>query len=157
MAKKKKQEKTIDVHDIKECPDCASQNIVYNDERQQVICRDCGLIYEPLTPEAEAKFESSHQIMPKGEAPEKIMIRFAEEKPKKRSSRKKKPKKAKKKTAKKAKKKPAKKKTAKKKVAKKAKKKIVKKKPAKKKVAKKAVKKKKSLMGHIRARFKKKR
>ncbi len=65
MAKKKKEEKSVDIHDIKECPDCASQNIVYNDERQQVICRDCGLIYEPLTPEAEAKFESSHEFRSK--------------------------------------------------------------------------------------------
>lgn len=151
MAKKKKQEKPIDIHDIKECPDCASQNIVYNEERQQIICRDCGLIYEPLTPEAEAKFESSHELMPRGETPEKIMIRLAEEKPKKKAARKKKPKKAKKKAAKKKvkKKKPVKKKAVKKKPAKK--------KAAKKKAVKKAPKKKKGLIGHIRARFKKKR
>ena len=159
MAKKKKQEKLTDIHDIKECPDCASQNIVYNEERQQVICRDCGLIYEPLTPEAEKQFVSSHELMQRGEAPEKIMIRLAEEKPKKRSSRKKaKPKKAKKKAAKKKVKKKIVKNAKKKPAKKKAKKKIVKKKAAKKKaVKKKAPKKKRSLIGHIRARLKKKR
>jgi len=156
MAKKKKEEKSIDIHDIKECPDCASQNIVYNEERQQVICRECGLIYEPLTPEAEAKFESSHEFRPRTEAKERIMIQFGEEKPKKRKAKSKKAKKkAAKKTVKKPKKKAAKKTVKKAKPKKKAAKKAVKKKPAKKKAVKKA--KKKSLFGHIRARLKKKR
>ncbi|MBS3148950.1 hypothetical protein J4219_08815 [Candidatus Woesearchaeota archaeon] len=38
---------------IKECPDCASPNIVHSQDRDQIICRDCGLIYEPLTPVVE--------------------------------------------------------------------------------------------------------
>ncbi len=46
-----------DIHEVKECPECASMNIVYNEKKQQVICRDCGLIYEPLTPKEEEKFE----------------------------------------------------------------------------------------------------
>jgi len=155
MAKKK--EKTIDVYDIKECPDCASQNLVYNEERQQVICRDCGLIYEPLAPEMEKQFEATHGMAPV-EAKERIMIKVAEEKPKRTR---KKPAKKKSKKAKKVAKKPAKKavkKSAKKAVKKPAKKKPAKKaaKPAKKKTVKKAPKK-KSLLGHIRARLKKKR
>ena len=48
------------IHEVKECPDCASDNIVYDDERDQVICRECGLIYEPLTPDEESRFEVSH-------------------------------------------------------------------------------------------------
>jgi len=149
MAKKK--EKPINIHDIKECPDCASQNIVYNDERQQVICRDCGLIYEPLAPDIEKRFEASHAMAPA----ERIMINVAEEKPRKKAAKKAKKKKARKAVKKKPKKKAAKKKEKKavKKPKKKAKKKPVKKKPAKKK----APKKKKSLIGHIRARFKRKR
>jgi transcription initiation factor TFIIIB Brf1 subunit/transcription initiation factor TFIIB len=35
---------------IGECPDCASQNIVHGTMRDQIICRDCGLIFEPLAP-----------------------------------------------------------------------------------------------------------
>lgn len=36
--------------DIKECPDCASTNIVHGMMRDQVICRDCGLIFEEPAP-----------------------------------------------------------------------------------------------------------
>lgn len=38
------------IRDITECSACASLNIVYNDEREQVICKDCGLIFEPMIP-----------------------------------------------------------------------------------------------------------
>ena len=38
-----------DITKIKECPDCGSSNITKNKEKQQVICKDCGLIYEPFT------------------------------------------------------------------------------------------------------------
>ena len=30
------------------CPDCGSENIVRNEREQLVICKDCGLIYEPF-------------------------------------------------------------------------------------------------------------
>lgn len=36
------------IRQIKECPDCGSDNIVYSEIRDQIVCRDCGLIYEPL-------------------------------------------------------------------------------------------------------------
>lgn len=162
-SKKGKQEKPAEsIYDTKECPDCASQNLVYNEERQQIICRDCGLIYEPLAPDVEKQFKSSHEPAPVGgEAPERIMVRIAaEEKPKKAR---KKPRKAAKKPVKKAKrakarKKPAKKKAkpkkpkAKKKSAKpKAAKKLAKKKPAK------PARKKSGLMGLLKSRLKKKR
>lgn len=151
----KKKEKPMDIHNIKECPDCASQNLVYNDERQQAICRDCGLIYEPLAPEIEKRFEATHGMAPR-EATERIMIKIAEEKPRKPAKKKAKKRKAKKKAVKKkAKKKPAKKKAVKKKA--KPKKKAAKK-PVKKKAKKKPAKpKKKSLLGHLKARFKRKR
>ena len=58
-----------DIREIKECPDCASSNIVHNMEREQVVCRECGLIYEPLTPEEEERFEKTHDLTmprPKG-------------------------------------------------------------------------------------------
>jgi transcription initiation factor TFIIIB Brf1 subunit/transcription initiation factor TFIIB len=51
-----------DIRQIKECPDCASSNIVHNLEREQVVCRECGLIYEPLTPEEEERFEKTHDL-----------------------------------------------------------------------------------------------
>ena len=45
MAEGKKLE-NIDA--IKSCPGCGSANIIKNKEKHQVICKDCGLIYEPL-------------------------------------------------------------------------------------------------------------
>ncbi len=51
-----------DIRQIKECPDCASSNIVHNMDREQVVCRECGLIYEPLTPEEEERFEKTHDL-----------------------------------------------------------------------------------------------
>jgi len=69
-----------DIRQIKECPDCASSNIVHNLEREQVVCRECGLIYEPLTPEEEAKFEEAHDLtMPR---PKGIKNAFKAKKPK---------------------------------------------------------------------------
>lgn len=38
-----------EVAEINECPDCASLNIVHNVEREQVVCKDCGLIAQPTT------------------------------------------------------------------------------------------------------------
>jgi len=51
-----------DIQQIKECPDCASANIVHNVQREQVICRECGLIFEPLAPQLEEAFERSHRM-----------------------------------------------------------------------------------------------
>ena len=48
--------------DLKECPDCASTNIGKSEIRDQVICRDCGLIFEPLDPETEEAYEKTHDI-----------------------------------------------------------------------------------------------
>jgi len=45
------------IKEVKECPECASSNITHNEKKQQVICRACGLIFEPLTPGFEEKYE----------------------------------------------------------------------------------------------------
>lgn len=46
-----------DIKDIKECPECGSSNINHIEKKLQVICKDCGLIYEPMDPKKEDKFE----------------------------------------------------------------------------------------------------
>ena len=46
-----------DIKEIKECPECASDTITHNERKQQVICRACGLIFEPMTPEFEENYE----------------------------------------------------------------------------------------------------
>ncbi|MBN2111632.1 hypothetical protein JW707_00885 [Candidatus Woesearchaeota archaeon] len=167
MAKKSKPKKTgvTSIRQIKECPDCASVNLIYNEEREQIICRECGLIYEPLAPQLESKMDAAHQFIPaRTEAAERIMVTLGTEEPKKakkpkkkarKLKRKAKPKKAKK-LKRKAEKKRAVKKAKPKKAKKPVKKKAVKKKPAKKKAVKKAkkpVKKKKTLFGHIKAKL----
>ncbi len=58
-----------DVCEVRECPDCASGNIVCNADRQQMICRDCGLIFEPLTPPEEELFERTHELVASRTAP----------------------------------------------------------------------------------------
>ena len=50
------------IKNMKECPDCAGTNIVYIDARDQLVCRDCGLVFEPLTPHAEEEFEKAHNL-----------------------------------------------------------------------------------------------
>ena len=40
---------------IKTCPECGSVNIICDEKKQQIICRDCGLIYEPLAEEKKKK------------------------------------------------------------------------------------------------------
>ena len=45
------------IRDVKECPDCGSDNIFYNDTLDQVICRDCGCIFEPFAAGAEEEEE----------------------------------------------------------------------------------------------------
>ena len=38
-----------------ECAECASSNVNYNKETEQTICKDCGAIFEVLTPKEEKK------------------------------------------------------------------------------------------------------
>ena len=35
------------IENIKTCPECGSTNITRSILREQVICKDCGLVYEP--------------------------------------------------------------------------------------------------------------
>jgi len=76
-----------DIRQILECPDCASPNIVHNLRRDQVICRECGLIYEPLTPKEEEKFEQAHNLMPKPARPKKAKKKAAKKKKVKRAKK----------------------------------------------------------------------
>jgi len=39
------------------CAECGSSNVVYNREDDQLLCHDCGAIFEELTPEEEEKYE----------------------------------------------------------------------------------------------------
>ncbi len=41
----------------KDCPDCGSNNILYESTTEQLICHDCGLIFEELLPEVEEEYD----------------------------------------------------------------------------------------------------
>ena len=43
-----------------ECAECGSKNVYYNEEKQQIVCRKCGAIFEEMAPEREKKFEKAH-------------------------------------------------------------------------------------------------
>ncbi len=55
-----------DVKDLQACPDCSSGNVSYSQVREQIICRDCGLIFEPLIPSIEEQFERAHGMIKGG-------------------------------------------------------------------------------------------
>ena len=79
---------------LKSCPDCGSDNIVYSRVREQIICRDCGLLFEPLSPDEEELFERVHGIS--GRKKKATKKKTAPKKPVKKAVKKKAP--AKKKT-----------------------------------------------------------
>jgi transcription initiation factor TFIIIB Brf1 subunit/transcription initiation factor TFIIB len=35
-----------DIRMVKECPQCAGTNLIYDEKKREVICKDCGLIYD---------------------------------------------------------------------------------------------------------------
>jgi len=47
-ASKAEEEKSRSVRRRKACPDCNSRNITFDTETEQLICQDCGLIFEEL-------------------------------------------------------------------------------------------------------------
>lgn len=61
------------IHEIKECPQCGSLDLVYRNAQEQVVCKDCGMIFEPLPPAEEEEFERAAGISeePKRAAPAK--------------------------------------------------------------------------------------
>jgi ribosomal protein S27E len=62
-AKKAKKSAVIDepvsreVRRRKDCIDCGSSNINFDPETEQMICQDCGLIFEELPPDMEKQYE----------------------------------------------------------------------------------------------------
>ena len=83
--------------DINECPDCASTNIVHGMMRDQVICRDCGLIFEETVPAPvvkPVKIARPKKTKAKKTKAKKKVKKAPKKKPKKKPKLKKKPKKA---------------------------------------------------------------
>jgi len=70
------------VEEFRECPDCASMNIVHNIEKDQLICKDCGLIFAPLAPGEEERFEVAH-----GLADRSVLKKYAKNESKSKKSK----------------------------------------------------------------------
>ncbi len=43
----------MDIHNIKTCKECGSSNITYVEEEEQVVCKDCGCVYEQTSKKKE--------------------------------------------------------------------------------------------------------
>jgi len=39
------------------CGECGSDNVIYKRDEDQVICQDCGAIFEELSPDEEDDYE----------------------------------------------------------------------------------------------------
>ena len=62
-SKAKKTGKKIDLSRVKECPECASSNIIYNERKDEIICQDCGAIFSELPPDLEKRFEKVSDVI----------------------------------------------------------------------------------------------
>lgn len=49
--------RTQSVSRRKDCPDCASMNIVFEPENEQLICQDCGSIFHELPAHLERSYD----------------------------------------------------------------------------------------------------
>ena len=87
----------MNLADITECPDCGSTNIIHSKFREQIICRDCGLIFEPLAPGVEAKMPLTKPAVSKAVVKPKVKKTAKKKTAKKKTAKKKTVKKAKKK------------------------------------------------------------
>jgi ribosomal protein S27E len=70
------------LYEITECPQCASQNIIHNDKSMQIICKDCGLIYDPLKP-----FKNVGMMVAARESNNERIIRPVEKAPARKASK----------------------------------------------------------------------
>jgi len=49
--------------DVKRCPECGSDNILYKKKEDEIVCKDCGAIFSELTPEMEKDFEKASDVI----------------------------------------------------------------------------------------------
>jgi transcription initiation factor TFIIIB Brf1 subunit/transcription initiation factor TFIIB len=44
----------------KECQECGSTNVIYDKEKDELICQACGAVFAELEPKKEKEFEEAH-------------------------------------------------------------------------------------------------
>ena len=53
----------VDVKKIEACPECGSINIVHIEDKDEVVCKDCGAIFAELGKKDEKKFEKASDVI----------------------------------------------------------------------------------------------
>ena len=53
----------MDLSKVKQCPECGSSNIIFKQDKDQIVCKDCGGIFSELTPEQQKKFEKASDVI----------------------------------------------------------------------------------------------
>lgn len=53
----------VDIEKINACPECGSTNIVHIEEKDEIVCKDCGAIFAELSKEDEKKFEDVSDVI----------------------------------------------------------------------------------------------
>ena len=53
----------VDMDKIKACPECGSSNIIHKKNKEEIVCKVCGMIFDELIPEDEKKFEDASDVI----------------------------------------------------------------------------------------------
>ena len=48
---------------VKQCPECGSNNVRYEEKEDKLYCNDCGEIFAKLTPKQEEKLERVSDVI----------------------------------------------------------------------------------------------
>lgn len=49
--------------DLRSCPACGSDNVIYRKHEDELYCQDCGEVFAELAPEDEAEYERASDII----------------------------------------------------------------------------------------------
>ena len=60
---KAKMPKTSKAANLRNCPACGSDNVIYRKEEDELYCQDCGEVFAELSPDDEADYERSSDIL----------------------------------------------------------------------------------------------
>ncbi len=69
--------KIKDIQEIKNCPACGGDNLVHIVSREQVVCKECGLVHEPFSSVAKEVLEITRPSIETGApvATEKVAVK----------------------------------------------------------------------------------
>ena len=53
----------VELSKLKQCPSCGGNNIIYDESKDEIICKDCRGIFSELTKEQEEQFEKASDVI----------------------------------------------------------------------------------------------